>query len=262
MKLQRHFWLLRYVLLTMSRYHFYWSLFLMQMFTVCDVNIMFYNNKWKFSEKAAAVSLFQSEESADADVLHKNDFKFIEILVSTYFQAETSITLIRMSKIFYVILSWSGVDAWQVISRVHCLSKMGLFLSVKLFSFNAIFDMINVNCQVKWTLFIMYNNKYTENAEIVNLTDFKNNNFLEENDFNKTDDGIWEMKVYKRLKVLILNCCMFYFEFPFKDLYCVASYDVFLVCFHLPAKVEGYSINDTHTQNSVQIVFFFFLIVK
>ena len=70
------------------------------------------------------------------------------------------------------------------------------------------------------------------------------------------------MKVCKRLKILILNCCMFYSEFLFKDLYYVASYDIFLVCFHLPAKIEGYSVDGTHIQNPVQTVSFLFFITK
>ena len=55
---------------------------------------------------------------------------------------------------------------------------------------------------------------------------------------------------------------MFYSEFSFKNLYCVISHNVFLICFHLSAKVKEYSIDDTHAQNSVQTVFFFFIIVK
>ena len=39
---------------------------------------------------------------------------------------------------------------------------------------------------------------------------------------------------------------MFYSESPFKDLYCAANHDIFLVCFCFPAKVEGYSVNGTY----------------
>ena len=151
-----------------------------------------------------------------------------------------------MLKIFCVILSWSGTDAQQMISRVHYFSKTELSLSIKLFSFNAIFDMINVNCQAKQTLLIMYNNKYVKNEDVVDLTDFRNDEFSEENNFNKTDNEIWKMKIYKKLKILILNCSMFYFKFFFKNLYCTANYNAFLICFCLSAKVEEYSVNDTH----------------
>ena len=34
----------------------------------------------------------------------------------------------------------------------------------------------------------MYNNKYAENAKIINLINLKDNNFSEENNFNKTDN--------------------------------------------------------------------------
>ena len=70
------------------------------------------------------------------------------------------------------------------------------------------------------------------------------------------------MKICEKLKILILNCCMFYSEFPFKDLYCVASHDAFLICFCFSAKVEGYSVDNTHIQNSVQTVSPFFFIAK
>ena len=232
------------------------------MLTICSVNIIFYNNKWKSSEKAAAVSLFQSEEFADTDALYENSLKSIKVLVSTYFQTETFITLIKMLKVLCVTLPWNDTDAWQVISRVHCLSKMKLSLSVKLFSFNAILNMINVNCQMKWTLLIIYNNKYVKNEGIINLIDFKNDNLSEKNNFNEVDDEIWEIKVYERLKVLILNCSMFYFKSSFKDLYYVANHNIFLIYFCLSAKIEEYSVNNTYVQNSVQTVSSLFFIAK
>ena len=231
----------------MSEYYPYWSLFLTQMLTICSINIIFYNNKWKSFKKAAAVSLFQNKKFTDINTLHKNSLKFIKVLMSTYFQIRTFIILIRTSKIFYIILSWNGINTQQAISRVHHLSKTGLSLSVKLFSSNAIFNMININHQIKWTLLIMYNNKYTENKDVVNLINFRNDELSEENNFNEVNDGIWEMKICKKSKILILNCSMFYFEFSFKNLYCTANHDVFLICFHLSTKIKEYSVNDTHT---------------
>ena len=216
------------------------------MLTVCSINIMFYNNKWKFSEKAAAVSLFQSEKSADINAFHKNSLEFIKIFVSIYFQAGTSVTLIRALKILCVILPWSGTDVWQVISRVHHLSKTGLSFLIKLFSFNAIFNIVNINHQAKWILLITYNNKYVKNKDVVDLTNLRNDKLSEENDFDEVDDRIWEIKICERLKVLTLNCSMFYFESSFKDLYYTANHDVFLICFCLSTKVEGYNVNDTH----------------
>ena len=55
---------------------------------------------------------------------------------------------------------------------------------------------------------------------------------------------------------------MFYSKSFFKDLYCVISYNVFLVCFHLSAKVKEYSVDGTHTQDLVQTVFSLFFIAK
>lgn len=160
------------------------------MLTVCGVNAMFYNNKWKSSEKAAAVSLFQGEESADADALRENGLESIEVLVSTYFQAGTSVTLTRASKVLCVTLPWSAADLRQAISRVHRLSKTGPSLSVKLFSSNAILDMANVNRHAKRTLLTTYNNKYAENTEVIDLTDLRDDELPEENDFDEVDDGI------------------------------------------------------------------------
>ena len=50
--------------------------------------------------------------------------------------------------------------------------------------------MININCQIKWILLIMYNNKYAENENVVNLTDLRDNELSEKNDFNEVDDEI------------------------------------------------------------------------
>ena len=174
----------------MSEYHFYWSFLLTQMLTVCSINIIFYNNKWKFFKKTAAVSLFQSKEFIDADAFHKNNLKFIKVLISIYFQIRTSVILIRASKILYVTLPWSSINAQQVISRVHHFSKTESSLSVKLFNFNAIFNIININCQTKQILLTTYNNKYVKNEEIVNLTNFKDNDLSEENNFNEINDRI------------------------------------------------------------------------
>ena len=145
-----------------------------------------------------------------------------------------------------------------MISRVHCLSKTELSFLVKLFSFNTIFNIININCQIKWTLLIMYNNKYAENEDVVDFINLRNDEFSDENNLNKVNDEIWKMKICERSKILILNCSMFYFKFSFKNLYCTASHDVFLICFYFSAKTKGYNVNNTHAQNPVQTVSFFF----
>ena len=55
---------------------------------------------------------------------------------------------------------------------------------------------------------------------------------------------------------------MFYSESPFKDLYCAASYNIFLIYFHFFIKIKGYSVDNTHIQNPVQTVFSLFFIAK
>ena len=50
--------------------------------------------------------------------------------------------------------------------------------------------MVNINHQAKQTLLTTYNNKYAKNAEIVNLTDLRNDNLSEENNFDEADDEI------------------------------------------------------------------------